>query len=519
MENLKERFTENLSLKKLAVFFIFEFILGAGILYFNYCFPLVCDDMTFSMMAGAKLPAILRSALNQGNGRLLGNFLGYLVSFRLFTIIEKTFVWMGIINLFIFLAGSKNLLFNSLTAIILIYPCDSIFSQVYAWNSGFQNYAVPVFVILFDLLLIKAFVKARKKFTEAIILILLFITAFGGQFFSENSSLFAVCLAVFIVIASALNTTGKGVVCGIIYFVSVLSGFILMMTYPHILGTSQKISGYRSYPASFSSLLSTAAKNYRAVANDFSGYFLLWIVLSASFIFLISTVLSSYYGGRKRKYIFPAVKLVLIIYPVFSVFYGIVMKQTITFPRNYLKNAQCILLFVYALAVIFTSILLIAGKKVEFKYKISAMAVFSGVISAAPLLAVSPIGARTFFIPYICFLFAGLFSLKYLFENKIKLKENSLFCLSAAVLCCFTAVLGMALADNKYCSSVRISYLKNNIEQGETSITLPLLPHENLVHEDDNISAWSFYIKNTYDKTDIELDFTDWNTWYSDYYR
>ena len=166
MENLKERFTENLSLKKLAAFFVFEFILGAGILYFNYCFPLVCDDMTFSMMAGAKLPSILRSALNQGSGRLLGNFLGYLVSFGLFTIIEKTFVWMGIINLFIFLAGSKNLLFNSLTAVILVYPCDSIFSQVYAWNSGFQNYAVPVFVILFDLLLIKAFFKAEKKAAE-----------------------------------------------------------------------------------------------------------------------------------------------------------------------------------------------------------------------------------------------------------------------------------------------------------------------------------------------------------------
>ncbi len=156
-----------------------------AIVILNRLFTLSCDDMTYSLADHPGILASVKESLMQGNGRLLGNFFGYIVSYKTFTLLEKTLLWSEIVFLVMKIVGSESLVLNSAIAVIMIYPCDSIFSQVYSWNAGFQNYAFPVFIILFDILLFKVANTAESKHKKLFAVILLAISSFAGHFFGK----------------------------------------------------------------------------------------------------------------------------------------------------------------------------------------------------------------------------------------------------------------------------------------------------------------------------------------------
>lgn len=482
-------------------------ILGIAVL--NLSFQKTCDDITFSMISNTSVTALLKGALFQGNGRLLGNFFCYLIKYSLFTFIEKTVIWSGIVFLIIKITDSKSIVINTTIAVLTIYPCDTIFSQVYGWNSGFQNYVFPVILILFDVFLIQ---NTEKIKSEILTFILLILTSFTGQFFSENTSLFAVCLAVILLITNIQNKSKLKYI--IAYFASTASGFIFMMIYPHILGTSEKIASYRQYATSFSNLISLALKNFRLISKDFVGYSFLWVILSASFIIIIKNYLSKTFRGKLFKISIFASEIILIGYPSFSLIYSLIIKNQLEFPRYYFNRFLCISLGLYLVTISFLSIALIISKNKQGKF--TAYSSLLAIISIIPLLVVSPIGARTFYIIFLCFFISGIMGIKNTIEQ-IK-PTKVIYSCSIISLICVLSVLIMAETDNRYCYNIRDSYLNEQIEAEETNITLPLLPHQNIVHDDSNSNTWQNYIKNKYNK-EIEIDFIQWDKWYQEYYR
>ncbi len=76
----------------------------------------------------------------------------------------------------------------------------------------------------------------------------------------------------------------------------------------------------------------------------------------------------------------------------------------------------------------------------------------------------------------------------------------------------------LAENGNNYATNLRLSYLKSEIESGNNDVTLPILPHDNLVHDDDNADAWNFYIEKVYGE-EINYRFIEWSQWYNEYYR
>lgn len=488
-------------------FIIIISILGIAVL--NFSFQKTCDDITFSMIGNTSVTALLKGALMQGNGRLLGNFFCYLIKYSLFTFIEKTVIWSGIVFLIIKIIDSKNIIANTTIAVLTIYPCDTIFSQVYGWNSGFQNYVFPVLLILFDVFLL---LNTEKIKYEILAFILLILTSFTGQFFSENSSLFAVCLAVILLITNIQNKSKLKYI--IAYFVSTFFGFILMMTYPHILGTSEKIASYRQYATSFSNLISLALKNYRLISKDFAGYSFLWIILSAAFMILIKNVISKVFSGKLFKISIFVSEIILIGYPIFSLIYSLIIKNQLEFPRYYFNRFLCISLGLYLITILFISLTLIISKNKQGKF--TAYSSLLAIISVFPLLVVSPVGARTFYIIFLCFFISGMMGIKNTIEQ-IK-PTKIIYSCGIVTLICVLSVLIMAETDNRYCYNIREKYLNEQIEADETNITLPLLPHQNLVHDDSNSNTWQNYIKNKYNKT-IEIDFIEWDKWYQEYYK
>lgn len=486
-----------------------------GFLLLNYYFPKTCDDITYSLINQPSVLKLLPSALVQGNGRLFGNFLCYLVSYTNFVILEKTVVWFGIVFFAMKIIGSKNMVLNTAVAIGLIFPCDTLFAQVYAWSSGFQNYVVPAFIILFDIFLIKKLLQFNG-FRKVCACIVLFLTALAGQFFSENTSLFAFCLAVLLLFyCIKYNKNMKAY--AVTYITATFSGFVLMMTYPKILGTGEKIASYRHMADSLDSLFSMALKNFRLISKEFASYFILWVVVSFAFVLLIQKLLDSVGKRRFMKYALNISKVIIAIYPVFCFFYAVIAENSITFLRYYFNYSVCFSLIIYIAVIIFVSFLILSQKDLSEKEKLPVMMILLSLFSILPLLIVSPIGARTFYIIFVFMFLSGMM----IINNNIKQNINinalkSCCCILFTV--CLLSVLVMAEMDNSYCNTIRNSYLADEIQEGSDEITLPLLPHQNLVHEDDNENTWQNYIKRKY-KTEAEISFVDWNQWYEDYYK
>ena len=286
-----------------------------------------------------------------------------------------------------------------------------------------------------------------------------------------------------------------------------------MMIYPHILGTSQKIASYRKYANSINSLISLATGNYRLISREFARFFILWIIVSIAYILLINKILNKIHSKRNCKIALFISEAVLVAYPVLSFSYDVMIKSSITFPRYYFNYLLCGSLTLYIIVLIFINILLLKS----YQDKVPSGLFFLSIFSAMPLLVVSPIGSRTFYIPFVFLFMSSMCILrKYVSEGHLnKILTGSICMLS---ICCMLSVLIMAEFDNKYCSSIRESYLVNELKNGNDDITLPLLPHQNIIHDDNNNGAWSFYIKNKYGK-EINCRFTEWNQWYEEYYR
>ena len=163
-------------------------------------------------------------------------------------------------------------------------------------------------------------------------------------------------------------------------------------------------------------------------------------------------------------------------------------------------------------------------KSVNKQYKLSAVLMILSMMTMAPLLIVTPIGARTFYLSFVLAFMSGMCVLKNIVEG-IKLKKSDskndtkMFYACAASLCCVLCVILMAQIDNKYCNNVREAYIAANVTEDTESITLPYVPHQNIIHADDNRGAYRNYMREKYNNKKIKVYFVEWNEWYSDYYK
>lgn len=240
----------------------------------------------------------------------------------------------------------------------------------------------------------------------------------------------------------------------------------------------------------------------------------MWVILSASFIILIKNFIFHAFSGKLFKILIFASEIILIGYPIFSLIYSLIIKNQLEFPRYYFNRFLCISLGLYLITILFISLTLIISKNKQGKF--TAYSSLLAIFSIIPLLVVSPIGARTFYIIFLCFFISGMMGIKNTIE-KIK-PTKIIYSCGIITLICVLSVLTMAETDNRYCYNIRETYLNEQIKADETNITLPLLPHQNLVHDDSNSNTWQNYIKNKYNK-EIQIDFIQWDKWYQEYYK
>lgn len=478
--------------------------------------PLMGDDMTFyAKTNGMGIGDIFSYAFSYGNGRLLGNAAILLILKN--TLVRagaKALVLTGITYFTAKLCEIETLPGKILTAVIIIFSGNTYIAQIYTWSAGFTNYAVPVFMLLFILYIIKS-CNRRTGLSAAVLCAVVFVLGTASQLFSENTTVFNVILAAFTVYVSA-KTSGKTVrPLPLTYLLSTVCGAILMYYIPYMSHTVDKIEWYRDTSLkSIKSIFSMAAGNFTQILYGVSQLAILWAVLSICLILQIKRSERQPVKKRTRNFVFG----VLCAFPLF-IFASFVMYDYLEFVTYSYSFGITALTAVYILVVF---IVLCRWLPAELRRTCISLFLLT-VVSLVPLLAVKPIGIRTFYISFIVMVCLSL----YLVKNTAPLipsdgyetliKKTSCVALSVLMFVSF-----YIYAETGYSHYLRDRYIRAQIEAGETIVHIPPILHKTMVFNADKIyqdeGLPAIYYRDEPGDVDFIVEHS-FRGWYEQYYE
>lgn len=429
------------TVKALEYFLIFAGFTAACI----FIYP-VSDMFIFAADSEATLHSVLHESLFYGNGRLLGNILGFGFShmFRYSFIFEAAILTLisYLLNRLVF-GGNFRTAF--LSALLIIFPGLGMTGESCYVLASFLNYVVPVFFLLASLCILKINAKNKFGFISAL---LLFIFTSAACLFSENTTITVLTCAILFTVYKKL-TDGKAGRSSIVFVVSAFFGSALMFLIPRLTGTGHKLDYYRGVSDSVPALLTNAYSSFAVFTKTFSEAIPMVLAVSSALFILMPKI------SRKSGFLIKCVRAYLVFYPVFIIIYNILYNTVLN--NNYLFVAQMFFTVGYTASVL---IIILSFEKSHFRTKL--ILTYSEVlISAAPMLLVNQYGYRTYYITYAVL---SVFALEALNEARkyIELGKSCKAALSVLFSAAF-AVTGLALmimsAYNFNCFAVRTEYI------------------------------------------------------------
>lgn len=438
--------------------------------YIGWTSPLTADDLYFK---GNKLQSVAQNveyALHYGNGRILGNFFGsWLVNYRLLRALIKGISFSLLIALFPYAAGCRSKAVYPLSFVIFVCCEATLFSQVIYWTSGFQNYVPPVVLTVLIISLIRFTASKKSGALSAAAAVSIFILGFVSQLYVEHSSFINVLLAAGLTVSAFRNKGGKGKkyrLNGVVWLVSVVLGAAVMLLVPKVFKPdSDLVENYRSLAfGSFSELVRSAIKNSYTMLRWLAFSDVLFIILAfAAFALLAFCV-------RKQ----PGKALLPLGAADLAATFGFIFFKTISRHSEskageYAFSAFMLVSYLLLIVTVFVCLKKLKDKKTLGKVILSL--VFS-LLSLAPLLVVSPIGARCFFMAFAFAAAALLTVLDRLAEISPAKVRSALpvasLCVAAAALAVYGA---MAVSIGSYVFR-RENYVEKQLSAGADKIAI-----------------------------------------------
>lgn len=233
-------------------FLIFQILQNYTVIYYILFFlafalimalcPYSADDVYYRYLDFDNWYKILHFAAGYGNGRVLGNLLGFILSNSPFLASVVRSLTVTLIVYFIsklFCEEKKDFLRTTLFAgFLFLSVAPLIFGEVYSWISGFSNYTPPILGTLICLYCIKTYdsnnsvnIRNTKHKYNIYNLIKIFIVILAGsatQLFCENATLNSCVLAFSIFIICAIEKNQKRII-SFIYLASSGLGAAIMV--------------------------------------------------------------------------------------------------------------------------------------------------------------------------------------------------------------------------------------------------------------------------------------------------
>lgn len=442
-----------------------------GVLLFVLCYHFVYsgDDWAWGSSIGIDR---LKSGFSMYNGRYLGNLL-VLALTR--SNILKTVVMSGTFLLIIFLfekysEGKWALFFSS--GLLLLLP-QTVMKQAVVWTSGFTNYTVPTALLLvFGIYVLYTLRTDGKKQSVPVSVGLLFL-GLSASLFMENYTIYSIVLSVIVTVIGRLRFK-RFFIPYIAYSVGAVAGAVVMFSNGAYGAIADKTDTYRTIAGS--GLLSTLKNNYlnTIVPELIMKNNWLNLVLTGVCLVLFIKTKDSWKKNLHKKAASVCISG-MICFNVFS--FMVEIGQLLRSSSEAFLSVQAMVATAYMICVCVFVLL------VGYQYEDIGVVFWLGSIACitAPLLIVTPIGGRCFFITYVYTigLTVGLIKL-----CKPKAEELDRLAKRYMSLVCMVGYAFFLIVNykNYYSEQDRVTYVKNAAEEGQTTIAIPWLPYTDYVH-------------------------------------
>ena len=474
------------------------------LLIISYGFPVTGDDWFFTPSrltdVSWKTPfahafKMLVHTYNKTSGRVLGNFL---VSFTSLSKIMRELIRCGIILLIILLSyritDGNGLTEYLLGFALLISLPGKIAGQTYTWAAGFFNYVPPALVYLLYTGYIQRLFCAEKQKDSPLLCFWLFLLGLCGQLFVENVTLAFCVISASVLLIETIRT--KRLRLSLLsHLIGTIIGGVIMFLAPGYQNVGNE--GYREIPHSIAGMMSVLRDNFHTLSKYLVGLnYLVIILLCASGFILCLKSRPSKSSAKKR--ILSAAMLCFCVCPMLA--FGLNRLDRYFFALDLL----CDLLLLAA--VFITAVLCISERRSRF---LCVFCIISFVVFMAPLMAVSPVGARN------CYFFHVLLTLLALSFFRWAIAGSDLIKKLRPVIClaCCLVLLGNAVIyiRNGKAEALRKQLTAEAMERGEQTIVLPNYPYPSYVHGGNYSSIEYFYY---YEKPkDIHFTFVPYKEW------
>lgn len=421
------------------------------------------DVMIFSRDVGNSIADAVGESLYYGNGRFLGNVLGFYFSNHF---VESLFFTSLMMTLFtamlncLFFDGRKSCIFP--IAVIIAFPALGIVREVYFMLAAFCNYAVPLLFVLLTCIILKQMRLGGSRW----LYVPLALSAFCSCLFSENTTVVIGCLAFLILVREYIDKK-KIMPQSIVNFVFTAAGAMTMYLIPKLTRTSEKLSDYRSFVTEPTALYRNVISGVRAFALIANQFVLVYAVISF-------VMLSLLFRSRIAKALKLLIAAILVVFPISCIF-------PICFASfAYRYSSVYIPLEIAYLAAIIIVAIVTKNKNLIWATLMTVVLLGSAV---GPILIVNHRGDRTFFTVFAIFLFYAAY-LATLFGREIttvRLKKS--IRIASPIL--FAAVCAFVFMQSVY-NFDGYAFRADKIAQERTvsaEISVPYLPRERFAAE------------------------------------
>lgn len=387
------------------------------------------------------------------NGRYLGNYTIILMTRSyLAQVLIPTIINTGIVIL-IFKILQKEVDLSIVMLLILTVPFK-IYRQTYGFMSGFTNYNIAIFLVLYIIYLLK------KQRTNNIDLVWLLLTGVSVQLFLENISAVNIVLAIVFLMFSLYEK--KYLRKAIVLFLSNLFGTIIMFSNNAYItnNTSRGLSNV----------------NLKVIPEIFLTE---WseLFFKDNIVLLIIFTLGIHFISRENNYAKYVLDLLLIYFIIryhLNITWNVIPSKLI-----YIEGIFLMLFIMISFYLVYKSDILTKETKINFYFFFLLAGLYSG-----PFLAIS-MGGKPFIFPrnvlatYILLCVSTL----YLYLPIIKSQSAGIVGVKKLIKPITIAVMiiiGLMSLINSVFYNIQINSAMEDIQSGKTEIEIERLPFENL---------------------------------------
>jgi len=357
----------------------------------------------------------------------------------------------------------------SAIAVLTIQP--SMFTQTINWISGITNYVISAVFLLSYLLYCKPLFYGKPLGYKGFLTILPLFLGFLGALCVENVTIYSLLLALFVIIYSR-KTYKKIHIGNILYLAGAAAGSVVMFTnhaYSSLWGGSSDDIGFRKVELDFSDMFHQI---YEDVMSFYCvPFWILHVVICVSFLIMYSDKFGDE-RGTPPKYTIASLTVCL-IYTGYSFFSNVIGGFAVWNVSLTIRAIETAFTFIYVLALLFLGWVLCSRQQ----FTRFCLYIVSTVVLSAPFAVANPVTERCFFTDFVFWALAAG-------ELSCGAAEVHRFDSRYTVRLASTAIVGYIAfstsymcAWNKYSDVMRFRYLKEQVEDGKSTIEFIRLPY------------------------------------------